>query len=285
MSSTRFNALEVLKQLPRTNCRECRLPTCLAFANQVALGQRSPEDCPYLDPTALSQVRDLAAEALPTGTSEEEVADELTQAVRQIDFAAVADALDARLDGDDLVVRCLGREFTVDPQGRLRSQCHANFWVWIPLLDYILHADPSRRSDGSPPREPTGEWLKFDQLRDAISQSDFFSTSCEHALRRLANDDLALFSDMLELFGGSHIDEGFDADLSVVVHPLPKVPLLLCYWKPEPPFEAKLSIYFDRATDAHLSIEVVTILVMGLVEMWKRIHARHTFQTGSPPGG
>ncbi|MFH2010281.1 MAG: DUF3786 domain-containing protein [bacterium] len=284
MRRARLNALEVLKQLPRTNCRECRLPTCLAFANQVALGQRAPQDCPYLDPAALSQVRDLAAETLPAGRDEEEVLDELTRAAQHVDYAAVTDALGARLAGEDLVVRCLGREFTVDPQGRIRSQCHANFWVLIPLLDYIAHADPARRSDGSAV-EPTGEWIKFDQLGNAMSASDFFSTSCEQAFRRLADDDLDLFSDLLELFGGRHTDQGFEADLSVILHPLPKVPLLFCYWKPEPPFEAKLSVYFDRATDANLSIEVVHILVTGLAEMWKRIHARHTFQTGSPADG
>jgi len=40
--------LEVLKLLPRTNCRECGLPTCMVFAAQVAEGGRLADDCPRL---------------------------------------------------------------------------------------------------------------------------------------------------------------------------------------------------------------------------------------------
>ena len=40
---------EILKLLPKTNCRECGQPTCLVFATQVAEGGRGPEDCPSLD--------------------------------------------------------------------------------------------------------------------------------------------------------------------------------------------------------------------------------------------
>jgi ArsR family metal-binding transcriptional regulator len=39
---------EILKLLPKTNCRECGQPTCMVFATQVAEGGRGPEDCPPL---------------------------------------------------------------------------------------------------------------------------------------------------------------------------------------------------------------------------------------------
>jgi ArsR family metal-binding transcriptional regulator len=37
--------MEILKLLPRTNCRECGQPTCMVFATQVAQGAKSAEDC------------------------------------------------------------------------------------------------------------------------------------------------------------------------------------------------------------------------------------------------
>jgi ArsR family metal-binding transcriptional regulator len=40
---------EILKLLPRTNCRECGQPTCMVFATQVAEGGKDAEDCPPLD--------------------------------------------------------------------------------------------------------------------------------------------------------------------------------------------------------------------------------------------
>lgn len=41
--------LEILKLLPKTNCRECGQPTCMVFASLTAQGVKGPEDCPELD--------------------------------------------------------------------------------------------------------------------------------------------------------------------------------------------------------------------------------------------
>ena len=36
---------EILKLLPKTNCRECGEPTCMVFATRTAEGIKGPEDC------------------------------------------------------------------------------------------------------------------------------------------------------------------------------------------------------------------------------------------------
>lgn len=40
--------LEILKLLPKTNCRECGQPTCMVFSILIAQGAKSPDDCPHL---------------------------------------------------------------------------------------------------------------------------------------------------------------------------------------------------------------------------------------------
>jgi ArsR family metal-binding transcriptional regulator len=40
--------VEILKFLPKTNCRECGLPTCMVFATRAAAGLKDAEDCPPL---------------------------------------------------------------------------------------------------------------------------------------------------------------------------------------------------------------------------------------------
>ena len=40
--------LEVFKMLPRSNCRACGFPTCMAYAAQLIDGERCLEDCPAL---------------------------------------------------------------------------------------------------------------------------------------------------------------------------------------------------------------------------------------------
>jgi len=41
--------LEILKLLPKTNCRKCGQPTCMVFASLVAQGVKGPADCPELN--------------------------------------------------------------------------------------------------------------------------------------------------------------------------------------------------------------------------------------------
>ena len=41
--------IEILKLLPKTNCRECGEPTCMVFANRMTEGAKRPDDCPPLN--------------------------------------------------------------------------------------------------------------------------------------------------------------------------------------------------------------------------------------------
>jgi ArsR family metal-binding transcriptional regulator len=40
---------EILKLLPKTNCRECGQTTCMVFASMVSDGAKGAKDCPPLD--------------------------------------------------------------------------------------------------------------------------------------------------------------------------------------------------------------------------------------------
>ena len=41
-----LTGMQIYKQLPRTNCKKCGYPTCMAFAMQVAAKQKAISDCP-----------------------------------------------------------------------------------------------------------------------------------------------------------------------------------------------------------------------------------------------
>ena len=44
----RPKVLDVFKLLPRTNCRKCGVPTCMAFADKLIKERKKLEDCPPL---------------------------------------------------------------------------------------------------------------------------------------------------------------------------------------------------------------------------------------------
>jgi len=43
-----LSGLEIYKLLPKTNCKECGFPTCLAFAMQIAAKKAALDKCPYV---------------------------------------------------------------------------------------------------------------------------------------------------------------------------------------------------------------------------------------------
>ncbi len=56
-----LSGLDIFKLLPKTNCGECKLPTCLAFAMKLAGGQAKLEECPHVSDEAKEALADAAA--------------------------------------------------------------------------------------------------------------------------------------------------------------------------------------------------------------------------------
>ncbi|PIU29224.1 MAG: acetyl-CoA decarbonylase/synthase complex subunit gamma [Candidatus Hydromicrobium americanum] len=54
-----LSGLEIFKKLPKTNCKDCGFPTCLAFAMQLAAGKVELEKCPHIS----EEVKEALSEA------------------------------------------------------------------------------------------------------------------------------------------------------------------------------------------------------------------------------
>ncbi len=50
--------IEILKRLPKTNCRDCGEPTCMVFATRLAEGAKGVDACPSLDMVQRRQLED-----------------------------------------------------------------------------------------------------------------------------------------------------------------------------------------------------------------------------------
>jgi len=55
-----ISGLDIFKLLPKTNCRECGFPTCLAFAMQLAAKKIELDKCPYVTEEAKKALADAA---------------------------------------------------------------------------------------------------------------------------------------------------------------------------------------------------------------------------------
>jgi len=63
-----LTGIQILKMLPKKNCGECDVPTCLAFAMKVAAGQADIGACPYVSDEVKQQVGEASAPPIRTVT-------------------------------------------------------------------------------------------------------------------------------------------------------------------------------------------------------------------------
>ena len=56
-----LKGLDIFKLTPKTNCKDCGNPTCMAFAMKVASGALSIDKCPHMSPEALATLSEATA--------------------------------------------------------------------------------------------------------------------------------------------------------------------------------------------------------------------------------
>ncbi|MBI5395652.1 MAG: acetyl-CoA decarbonylase/synthase complex subunit gamma [Verrucomicrobia bacterium] len=56
-----LTAMSIYKNLPKTNCKDCGFPTCMAFAMQVAAKQKELTACPHLSEQAKGEFSEASA--------------------------------------------------------------------------------------------------------------------------------------------------------------------------------------------------------------------------------
>ncbi len=56
-----LTGIQIFKLLPKTNCGECSVPTCLAFAMNLAAGKAELDSCPYVSDEAKEQLAEASA--------------------------------------------------------------------------------------------------------------------------------------------------------------------------------------------------------------------------------
>ena len=56
-----LSGIDIFKMLPKTNCQECGVPTCMAFAMKLAGGQAELDSCPYVTDEAKEKLEEASA--------------------------------------------------------------------------------------------------------------------------------------------------------------------------------------------------------------------------------
>jgi hypothetical protein len=262
------NAMEIFRLLDKSNCRECGEKTCLAFAGAVFQGRRHIDECPKLDRAVTDRFGGRTDRAHRVDAERQAYFEKLRREVAQMDLAEAAQRAGGRLENGKLTVKVLGKRFSVDADGRLYAEIHVNPWVAVPFLNYVLYGKGA---------QPAGVWVPFRELAGGRQRYPLFQKRCEEPMKQLADTLTDFFDDIIHMFSGKKVAEEFKSDISVVLHPLPKIPIMICYWKPDDGLESSLNLFFDQSADDNLDIGSIFSLGTGLAQMFGKLALRHGF--------
>jgi acetyl-CoA decarbonylase/synthase complex subunit gamma len=108
-----LTGLDIFKQLPKTNCGDCGVPTCLAFAMKLAQKQASLDQCPHVSEEAKQSLSGAAAPPIKlvtigAGERKLEIGNETVLFRHEETFyhpSGIAVLVDASLPEDELKAR------------------------------------------------------------------------------------------------------------------------------------------------------------------------------------
>jgi len=259
------NALEVFTLLDRSNCRRCGEKTCMAFAGAVYRGVKPLSACPGLDAATCARYGDRMP---PDQEAEEHVLSTLLDQVRRLDPVETARRTGGTVTAGRIVLKVLGKDFGIDADGSFVTDIHVNNWVAVPFLTYLVQC---------PADQPSGTWAAYREIAGGRERYPLFRKRCEEVMKQVADTWPDLFDDIVHLFSGERVAEQFDADISVVLKPLPKVPVMICYWQPADGMASSLNVFFDATVDRFLDAGAVFNLGTGLARMFEVLAQRHGF--------
>jgi len=260
------NTVEILKLLDKSNCGKCNEPTCLAFAVSVDRGKRALNECPGIEKDVIEQFGDEPRERKPSDIDMERGFSQLKERICAMDLAEAAKRLNTPYRDGKLILKVCGKDFSVDSKGNFFSEIHIHSWLCLPVLNYILEGKTV---------EPSGKWVPFRELEGGKEWARFFEHRCEKPMKKVADNYPDFFAAMLYIFAGKQVGRQFDSDISLILHPLPKVPILFCYWRPEDGLESDFHLFFDSTAEDNLAVDSIYLLTTGLLIMFEKIALRH----------
>ncbi len=105
--------------------------------------------------------------------------------------------------------------------------------------------------------------------------SGLFVQRGEKPLKKIADTYPGLFEDLTDMFSGQPLERQYESDISLVLYPLPKLPMLICYWKPEDGMESDLNLFFDRSAEQNGGSGMIFGLATGIVRMFEKFALTH----------
>jgi hypothetical protein len=250
------------KVLPRTNCKECGFPTCIAFAGMVVSQMHPVKNCPHIKPELLKIVqkeleeqykagkwlkKDMAQEALT-------YAKQQTASLKPEDVALCIGGKLVNHEGIDKIelhyfnkTILIGNDKVIDDTGKELTRNEQTF-VYIHLAQGGI-------------KKPTGQMKSFKEFPNTVSKVISMKSYVEEPLKKAFSSNLELLKLACKKAGGKDVINQYEScDLAFYFQVFPKIPVTLLFWDQDEGFDADAKLLFDETIIEHLDIESIVFL-------------------------
>ncbi len=257
------------KILPRTNCKDCGFPTCIAFAGMVVSEKHPLKSCPHVESDVLKTAekeleeqykqgkwlkKDMAAEALEW--AKQQACSTELESIRD----RVGGEIISRMDEKQLHLPyfnskiIITKESVTDESGRELTRNEQTF-VYIHMA-----------RGGT--TYPTGVMKSFKEFPNTVSKIVSMDSSVEKPLKEKFTSRMEELESACKKAGGKNKKNDYESpDLAYHFQAFPRVPVTLLFWDSEEGFEADVKLLFDKTATDHLDIEAIMFLSEHLCNM------------------
>ena len=250
--------------LPKSNCRDCGFPTCLAFAAKVVSERHPLAVCPHIAADVLARCEIELAEQYSQGKwLKRDMAEDALQWAKSRAASLAVEDLPARIGGElirtgaETVLRLpyfTGHLHICGTTVTRADGSEMTRYEQVFILNHLAQGGSS---------EPRGRWKGFIEFPNTVSKMVSMKSAVEEPLiAKFSGRKDELLARAFRL-GALPLpaNEG-SADVAVVFRALPRVPLALLFWDAVPgdDVQSQAKLMFDETVVDHLDIESIVFL-------------------------
>lgn len=263
------------KILPKTNCKDCGFPTCIAFAGMVVSEKLPLKNCPHIAPELLASAqaelneqykegkwlkKDMAAEAL-----------------------GVAKERAKSIDLKEMAQRTGGLFQDGKTPGPLKGQPHIN----LPYFNSNLLVSQEKISDAQGndltrneqtfvyihlasggTSSPNGNMKSLKEFPNTVSKISSMRDHVEAPIKKAFKNRLPSLEQACIANGGTNVSDRYESpDLAFQFRVFPKVFIVLLFWDENDGFEPDAKLMFDETVMDHMDIEAVMFMSEHLAQL------------------
>ncbi len=255
--------------LPKTNCKDCGFPTCLAFAGMVVSEKHPLKNCPHIDPEILPDAQKELEQQYKEGKwlkkdMAKEALDWAKQKAASMKFEDIATRIGGELkpiNGTDQIFLPYFNTHIIITNDNISDEAENELTRNEQTFVYIHMAQGGIV-------KPTGNKKSFKEFPNTVSKIISMKDHVETPLEKAFASDVNRLKHACEKSGGHDATAQYEScDLAYDFVVFPKVPVTLIFWKASEGFDAKIKLLFDETVVQHLDIESIMFLSEHLGKM------------------